>query len=336
MEASVARVWKAVGGPGAFRARIAPQRPQPPTLSPERVASEAGAVYARFRKAGEVDAVPGLTPAEARRAVGASVAWRLAKARVPGYVPPASGAPLRPAVGSAADLDGRAALVARNKAVYGGRRDVGGRQHAVEKAAVAVARHLRASGRLDAMLGGRPRAGRAGAARPSAGPGRGAPSAQARGRAARPPGADSKSKTRRSAKAPAAGAPGRAAVVRRAGAAVGGGPAAGAGSNRASGAPAQGEPGLEAQARLGPLISGVPVSALKCRFGALRRRVPKFFFALETLAIGAVRGSPRSDRSTAPGFRAATFPLARRHRMGWPPITGPPAPVSRWSPGHTA
>ena len=240
VEASVARVWSAVGGPDAFRGRIVPQRPEPPTLSPERVASEAGAVYASFRKGRKIEAVPGLSPAEARQAVGASVAWRLTKTHVPGYVRPS---PNRPPLclpeSSGGDLDDRTAAIARNKAIYGESRDGPAQQRAVEKAAAAVARHLRTSGRLDALAPDRTRPGRQ-AASPAASPGRG------RGKASSPQAGDarsaassmSKSKSKpnsqRSGNPAPSSSPKRSAVVRRAGASVGGGPAGGAGSRRAT------------------------------------------------------------------------------------------------------
>ena len=240
VEASVARVWSAVGGPDAFRGRIVPQRPEPPTLSPERVASEAGAVYASFRKGSKIEAVPGLSPAEAGQAVGASVAWRLTKTHVPGYVRPSpKRPPPRLPESSGGDLDDRTAAIARNKAIYGESRDGPAQQRAVEKAAAAVARHLRTSGRLDALAPDSTRPGRQ-AASPAASPGRG------RGKASSPQVGDarsaasstSKSKSKlnsqRSGNPAPSSSPKRSAVVRRAGALVGGGPAGGAGSRRAT------------------------------------------------------------------------------------------------------
>ena len=242
VEGAVARVWAAVGGPDAFRDRIAPKRQEPPKPSPERVAAEAAKSYTSLSGSGKVEAVPGLSPAEARRAVGASVAWRVTKSTVPEPARPAPAKPAPAGAGSpgaaaaSADPDDRAARIARNRALYGQQRDVVAERRAVEKAAAVVVRHLQTSGRLDALVPTKP------------GPARGGPEPRAgaaRGRkAASGPAASRKAGAKAPARsgAQASGARGasgslaskRSAVVRRAGAAVGGAAPAAAGSRDAS------------------------------------------------------------------------------------------------------
>ena len=258
VEASVRRVWAAVGGPQAFRARVVPAKPETPKPSPERVASQAGDVYSRLRKAGSVDLVPGLTPAESRRQVAAAVALRLTKSPVSGVAPLQASSPSSrrppaaarvPAGGPADDLGNPAVAVARARAVHADSRRFDGQRRAVDKAAALVIGHLRETGRLDAVLAaatpsrgrrsapaqpgaasasGSARAKRSGSRSASSTPSKSPPASGAKGSKSK-----SQSQTRGSRASAAAGSK-KAAVVRRSGARVGGAPAAAAGSRSGS------------------------------------------------------------------------------------------------------